>query len=130
MTVSKDGESKLTHVADLLSKCVAQSGEPGRRQLTKEVDGLRTDWKRTTAVVADTKHELEAKLEAWNEFDRLQEELSRWMRDIEPRVKGQDLKASVDDKKSLSANFKVGSHRQCKHYCIVFICSCISKSIV
>ncbi len=113
-TVRQDGDSKIKNVVGLAEEALPQTAPPGQQQIRRDLDALKNDWERFCGNLKETQSTLETAKESWESFDSLYDELGKWLREMEVKVKDYGLKSTLQDKTDQVSKFKV---------CIRFYCA-------
>jgi len=108
LPTQQEGQSKVTEVRVSADKVLPQTAPQGQQQIRREVDALKFDWEKYSSKLSETKTALESSLAAWEQFDGLHDELTKWLKEMEAKIRDQDLKSTLQDKKSQVEQLKVG----------------------
>lgn len=95
-----EGEPRVREVVELSRKILPHTAPEGINVITKETEALKADWEAFSAVLAKVRTNLEACLNYWKDFQDLHEHCNVWLKDLESRLVGVDLKATLSDKQA------------------------------
>jgi len=100
-------EVKLNEIVNLADKTIPQTGFDGRRKIQDDLQEVQAtsanifkDLKSTKVILEKTKLE-------WDQYDSLNDQLSRYIRETKQLIKDQELKSTIDEKKIELKQLKV-----------------------
>ncbi|CAG5135691.1 unnamed protein product, partial [Candidula unifasciata] len=102
----KDGENKLNHVKNLLTVTTKNSSRPGQDIMQRQLDHLQGEWDDYLAHMKSTELYLNKTVTLWDTFDTQLEHLKEWLKNMEQKVKGHELKNTFKEKQSQLEKFK------------------------
>ncbi|CAH1803094.1 unnamed protein product, partial [Owenia fusiformis] len=105
-STKNNGESKLVKTKDDASKVLTETNKTGQEVIKKELENLQKDWELIEACLHETRPQLESVLQHWSSHDSKLDELNRWIRETEQKVKNVELLATIDEKEKQLENMK------------------------
>ncbi|XP_025103982.1 nesprin-1-like isoform X4 [Pomacea canaliculata] len=99
--VMKEEGQVLIHTANTWGeKTMTNTSSEGREVIREELQMLQTDWEQMLSQVTDTKVMLESCLLQWTDFSASHDQIIRWLKDMEKRLRETHLKADLSEKKA------------------------------
>ena len=114
----QDGESRVREVRGHADKILPQTAPQGQKQVRRELDSLKYDWDKYSSRITETKSALESAHNSWEQFDSLYDDLGKWLKEMEVKIKDHELKSTLQDKKTQVDKFKV---RMLRNFCVSFV---------
>lgn len=74
----------------------------------KTIQALQQAWDAFVTSLSDTRTSLETQLLQWSEYDDSFEQIERWLKDMERRIKDPEYKADLGEKRAQLQKSKVG----------------------
>lgn len=75
--------------------------------------GLDSRWTSCSNLLNSTKSDLEKQVDSWNQYEGCFNDLSRWLREMEPEARVQHPKSTLEEKKAQLEALKVYSFINC-----------------
>ena len=94
----KDGDQLVTSCQTQLAKVVAHTTPEGCQALSSDIEGLAQDWKQFIASSEDFKKQQENMNRNLGNFKGDIENIMKWMKEMEGRVKDQPMRSNVETK--------------------------------
>ena len=88
-------------------KAMMSSSIEGASVLQQELEALDRDWDALLSRLSDVRVTLETCLMQWSDYDERSEQVQKWLKDMERKVKDFDLKANMPEKKAQLQKAKV-----------------------
>ncbi|XP_076463745.1 nesprin-1-like isoform X2 [Babylonia areolata] len=99
--VMKEEGQVLIHTANTWGeKTMTNTAAEGREVIRQELQQLQSDWEKMLSHVTDTKVMLESCLMQWTDFSASHDQVVRWLKDMEKRLRETHLKADLSEKKA------------------------------
>nr|KAG5692778.1 hypothetical protein BaRGS_009394 [Batillaria attramentaria] len=99
--VMKEEGQVLIHTANTWGeKTMTNTSAEGREVIRQELQQLQADWEQMLSHVTDTKVMLESCLLQWTDFSASHDQVVRWLKDMEKRLRETHLKADLGEKKA------------------------------
>ncbi|KAK7104412.1 hypothetical protein V1264_019133 [Littorina saxatilis] len=99
--VMKEEGQVLIHTANTWGeKTMTNTAAEGREVIRQELQALQADWEQMLSHVTDTKVMLESCLLQWTDFSASHDQVVRWLKDMEKRLRETHLKADLSEKKA------------------------------
>ena len=109
VVLKEEGQS-LMHAAYMWGdKTMNTSSAEGRDLIAEELQALQHDWDNLISNISNTRSTLETCLLRWSDFDDSSEQILRWLKDMERRLKDNEPKADLSEKKSKLQRIKVNN---------------------
>ncbi|KAH9507324.1 hypothetical protein Btru_056910, partial [Bulinus truncatus] len=102
----KDGERKLNSTLQLGAATAQNTSLQGRDVIQRELDHFQREWKDYTNLMNHTETSLDQTMGMWGDFESKFEEFADWLKKMEQKVKGHDLKNTVKEKQAQVETFK------------------------
>ena len=103
----EEGADLVSRVTTASERVLGETAVSGQPQLRRETETLTFEWQRYCSRLSDAEAGLEAALDAWRDYDKLHDELSAWLRDVETTFADQTLQPSLVDKQAQILSYKV-----------------------
>ena len=105
--LKEEGQS-LIHIANMWGeKTMADTSAEGRDLIQHQLHDLQHDWDTFVSSVSDARAALESCLVRWSSFDDSQEQIQRWLKETERRLKEAQPKSDLSEKRALLQKMKV-----------------------
>ncbi|KAL8590280.1 hypothetical protein ACOMHN_006396 [Nucella lapillus] len=99
--VMKEEGQVLIHTTNTWGeKTMTNTAAEGREVIRQELQQLQTDWEHMLSHVTDTKVMLESCVMQWTDFSASHNQVTRWLKDMEKRLRDTHFKADLSEKKA------------------------------
>ena len=107
VVLKEEGQSSM-HAAYMWGeKTMNTSSAEGRDLIAEELRALQHDWDHFISTISNTRSALEMCLLRWSDFDDSSEQILRWLKDMERRLRDNEPKTDLSEKKSKLQRIKV-----------------------
>ncbi|XP_076442566.1 muscle-specific protein 300 kDa-like isoform X3 [Babylonia areolata] len=98
--MKEEGQALLHKANTWGEKTMASTAAEGREIIRQELQQLQADWEQMLSHVTDSKVMLESCLLQWTDFSASHDQVVRWLKDMEKRLRENHLKADLAEKKA------------------------------
>uniref|UniRef100_A0A2C9KCB0 Calponin-homology (CH) domain-containing protein n=1 Tax=Biomphalaria glabrata TaxID=6526 RepID=A0A2C9KCB0_BIOGL len=102
----KEGERKLNLTQQLGAATAHNTSTQGRDVLQRELDHFQREWKDYLNLMHHTETSLDQTMSMWGDFEAKFEQFAEWLKKIEQKVKGHELKNTLKEKQAQVETFK------------------------
>ncbi|CAL1544282.1 unnamed protein product [Lymnaea stagnalis] len=102
----KEGEKKLRTTQEFGAQTAKNTSPQGRDVLQRELDHQQREWTDYLDIMKHAETSLEQTMGMWGDFEAKFEQFAEWLKNIEQKVKGHDLKNTLKEKQSQVEIFK------------------------
>jgi nesprin-1 len=107
VVLKEEGQSLMHATQTWGDKTANTSSAEGRDLITQELQALQRDWDNFVSGISNTRITLESCLLQWSDFDNSSEQIQRWLKDMERRLKDNEPKTDLGEKKAKLQRIKV-----------------------
>ena len=116
--IKEEGQS-LVHAAHTWGdKAMNTSSLEGREAIRHQLQSLQQQWDAFISSISDTRSTLETCLLQWSDYDDSNDQIQRWLKDMERRLQDSEPRVDLSEKKAQLQKVKV-----CISFIIVLIAS-------
>lgn len=99
-SLSEDDEvSRIDLIRRLGEKVIPGTVETGQVNIQSQIDCSQQEWEGLLSLIQSTVEAIEAKLQQWDDFEKLKEQCSVWIRETDNQLHSIDLRATNAEKK-------------------------------
>ncbi|KAH9507320.1 hypothetical protein Btru_056905, partial [Bulinus truncatus] len=100
MVIKEEGQINLHTAVTWGEKSMATTSVEGREVIRNDLNRLQIDWDSLISQVSDTKVLLESCLIQWSDYNVSHDQVLRWLKDMERRLRDTTPKADLGEKKA------------------------------
>ncbi|KAK0046935.1 nesprin-1, partial [Biomphalaria pfeifferi] len=100
LVIKEEGQIHLHTAVTWGEKSMATTSVEGREIIRNDLNKLQTDWDNLVSQVSDTKVLLESCLLQWSDYNVSNDQVLRWLKDMERRLRDATPKADLGEKKA------------------------------
>ena len=108
VVLKEEGQSRLHAANTWGEKASAHSSGEGRQLIQRRLQRLQTDWDALQTTTSETRAALEACALRWSSYDESQEQVRRWLQEMERRIRDTQPRADLGEKRAQLQRMKVG----------------------
>lgn len=99
-SLNEDDEvSRIDLIRRLGEKVIPGTVEMGQVNIQSQIDCSQQEWEGLLSLIQSTVESIETKLQQWDDYEKLKEQCSIWIRDTDNRLHSIDLRATNAEKK-------------------------------
>merc|ERR1712098_781880 len=95
-----EGERRLQLTRQFCGTTAQNTSPTGRDTLTREMDHLEREWKDYINLMQHAESSLEQTMGMWGDFESKFEQFADWLKNMESKVKGHELKNTLKEKQA------------------------------
>ncbi|XP_064624000.1 muscle-specific protein 300 kDa-like isoform X3 [Lineus longissimus] len=99
VVLKEEGQGMIHTTNSLGEKTMTNTNLEGRDYIRQELHALQRDWDEFVANISDTKITLETCLLQWTDFDDNNDQVLKWLKDMEKKVRETEPKVDLSEKK-------------------------------
>lgn len=95
----RDEESRVLSVKSLGDKVMNRTSQNGRISIRSTIEEIQKEWAILVSNLDNSIEQIQSKIHSWEEYDRLKDQCSTWMRSADSELHSINLKATAEEKK-------------------------------
>lgn len=97
--IDDDEVSRIDLIRKFGEKVIPGTVESGQVNIQSQIDSSQQEWEGLLSLIQSTIESIDAKLQQWDDYEKLREQCSNWIKDTDNRLHSIDLRATNAAKK-------------------------------